>query len=373
MILGKINHAYARPSLIERIAQNPDGPRLSGLMLCPSDNGVNWNEWQHPLALHDRSSAALCHAVEKGLSRASDADRSMINAALGFRQTKSLPHRAICSHAGVRQHAMETLYVTTKQAWTGPPDTRRQWMLFTAITDLGNSVEDRPTIEMHRLERQVRKVVSELGLNAVMILETQAAVRYPGGGLGGTLMTHVHGIAYTDDPNFNLRKAQATACKRSILSNWLGAPTVRMKEIKTKSDLYRACYYINKHPHRASRLVRDSSKRSGYRTVHQAVEAGPALRLAELLSQLEYKDVVFATHGGVRLKGDWMRALHVAHRSRAASFDDDFSAMWDGFWQARSGGRRRLPFDLRWSTSQAVSNVWEDAMQEWKNRQANKH
>lgn len=358
--------AKMRPlTLIEQRARCPNRIFFSDYPVHPQDDGVDLTEWTHPDSLLERSITNFLEIVSKGVSGAADADYTAINAAMGFGRSKRMPHRTLCSHAKVRALAKRTLWEVVRAAWSGPPGIRRRWMMITAITDLGNSVEDHPVVEMHRVKEQARKVVADLGLNAIMILETQAAVRHPGGGQGGTLMTHVHGIAYTDDPALNLENAAATACARPILSNWLGAPTFHLKPIETKGELNRACYYLNKFSFRSSRLVRDRTKPSGYRTAHQTIEVSSALRLAELLSLLEYKDIAFGTGAGVKLKGKWLRALRIAHRKRADPFDDDLEAAWMGFWSGKSRGRTRHPFDLRWDAKQPPSDDWERAMESW--------
>jgi hypothetical protein len=90
-----------------------------------------------------------------------------------------------------------------------------------------------------------------------------------------------------------------------------------------------------------------------------------ALRLAELLSLLEYKNIVFGTGDGVKLKGNWIRALNKMHQKRAAAIDDDMEVVWARFWGTKGRGRTRYPFDLRWGTDRLPSGLWEQAMATW--------
>lgn len=352
------------PTLIEASASSPHRLEISDVTFSRADTGYTLADWELPDAALKRSFDDFYRLIANALE-ASAADAGSVEhvkLALGAPPGKRLPYLPLLSNLRVRNSSYELLFEHLRAKWAGPTGTRRRWFFGTLITDMGNTLEYVPVIEMGRLRRDFRKVIARTGLNTIAFIEIQAGTNYPQNGHGRTLMCHAHFIGFTDDQDFDLRRANAVARAGSTLTNWLGAPTARIEEIAHVSALKRRCYYLFKAPLKGSYLVRNAAKGSGWETKHADVDQWLAVRLAEMLAQIDYRQATFTTGEGTKLKGDWLRALAEWQRPRRNLEQENFAAAFQEVWTTGRTTAHRAPAEIRWTTNAAPSTSWNDAM-----------
>lgn len=334
----------------------------------PEDTGFDVTEWQHPDSLMQRSNAEFGRLLDLAITNVnvSDRDRRTLRRELGVISMGRLPTRLQLANLRIRRQAYRLLYSAVRAAWSGPPLARRRWFFITLVGDVGNSLEYRTVVELRRAKRDFAKMLADTGLHAIGMLEIQAGANYPGGGHGSTLELHAHAIGFTDNPAFPTHAVSRALCGRTILANWLGAPTVRIDPITSRGHLRRQCYYMCKAPFQGSRIEPDGSKASGFRRVGVSIERPAlALRIAEVLGHLTVDDAVFCTgKGGIALKGEWLRALREWHGRRCCGHDVDVPALIQNVWNHGRTRISRPPIDIRRDTSRSVDSAWADAMRQ---------
>lgn len=350
------------PTAIDRLAAN--ATRLSDVVLFANDAGDINAERQHPNSAMHRSQADFLRLTQTALNsaRADPEDIAALLNALGAEKHVKLPARMLAGNMVIREEAYQQLFRTLRAAWRGPLESTRRWFFGTLITDLGNSLEYAPVIELARLKQKFWKVVARTRLHSFIVIETQAGTNYPRRGHGLTLMTHAHFIGFTDDPAFDLQSATRSALQGTTLSNWLDAPTVKIREICSVEDLRRDCYYINKMPAKASRIVPDAWMPSGFATKAVEAPAQMALRLAEVITQLDYMEIVFSTGDGKKLKGEWRDAMKAWHAPRRADDEVDLAAAFERVWRRSRSNIVRSAIDIRRDASQPPDTGWQDVM-----------
>jgi hypothetical protein len=351
------------PNSIEALASS-GAQKLSTAIFLNEDTGYTSADWDHPDAALKRSFDGFYRLISERLevSRADPVSIEQVKLALGTPRAQMLPYLPLLSNMCVRKQGYELLFTQLERAWAGPPGTRRRWFFGTLITDLGNTLEYAPVLEMERIRRDFRKVMKRTGLNTIAFIEIQAGTNYPQQGHGRTLMCHAHFIGFTDEESFDLRRANTIASAGTILSNWLGAPTVRIDTIANRSELKRRCYYLFKAPLKGSYLIPNPNFASGYQTEHADVDRSLALRLAEVLSQLDYSQATFTTGAGTELKGAWLRALTAWQRLRRNMGQENFAAAFAEVWATGGTTVPRTPVQTRWTANAAPSASWNHAM-----------
>ena len=303
--------------------------------------------------------------IQNGLSafNTTTADNRAIRLAAGIIKN-GRPAHCIMSHSGVRRRAGELLCERLLPAWSDTPE--RSWFFGTFISDVGNTLEATPSIELGRLRRDVRKMLELTGMHAIGVVELQLA-RYPLKGRGRTIQVHVHTIGYVDQDTPTIAAADKLGeqlaeaiSSRSTLSNWLGAPVARFRQIPNRARLAAYCAYLFKAPLNESWLVKEPRMRSGYRTrSHGQVDGKGALRLTEILSRLTLRSATLAHGDLVRPKGEWIGHVKDWCAERPIRNEPDFEA---AFRRVRVSGRPNTSPEIRTDGRASVDLGWRVAM-----------
>ncbi|TCP31353.1 hypothetical protein [Sphingomonas sp. BK235] len=343
------------------------GLSITRLPLVSDDTGYDPIEWMHPDSRMARSISEFSALLTPIINNAdiSPAERRALRIGLSLGTDRRLPETPSLANLKIRKRAYEILFEAVKPLWR-PPGTRRRWFFVTLISDVGNSLEYQTVIELARCRRDYAKVLGRTGLQAVGLLELQAVSNYPGGGHGRMLELHAHAIGYTDDPRF---KPQATARllrDRTILTSWLGAPTVTIKPVNSLARLRGQCAYLFKAPVKCGRLMKDGFEPSGYKRFRGSINRPSlALRLAEVLCDIEFSRAVFCTGlGGKALKRDLLQRLRAWQARSPNAPDANLRRIIQKIWAGGRTSSLRHPVDVRRGVAAAMDPRWAHAISE---------
>lgn len=171
----------------------------------------------------------------------------------------------------------------------------RTYYFITLIDDCGTTSDRLPNLAIDPLTQKVRRAIASLHLNAVVMLEIDPLINYPGGGGGRSLLLHAHALAWTDAP-FDLKAASRSLNSSSAWTCSLGARPYDITPIdRTPEDMERVAYYISKQAPGAKNLM-PSKKKPGRMVMMSTIEGyrdGLACRLLEGQSQVELMSVMF--------------------------------------------------------------------------------
>lgn len=141
------------------------------------------------------------------------------------------------------------------------------------IIHSGWQIYDRSThIDLVDIQRRGYQVLKLVGLPCYAVIEIQAAVNAEAG-VGRALLPHIHGIAWTDDVEFDPGAAEAKGNRSRRLRSFKGLPPVKVTEIDaTEGDLAYSAQYLFKAPFQAKDAAPPSKR-------YPMVGFSPGLRL----------------------------------------------------------------------------------------------
>lgn len=271
-------------------------------------------------------------------------ERDELDCLLGF---KAATERLLASNLKLRLEACDILsdLFGKLRKESKPVVSRRFWF----GSFLGSLVtEYRPELDVAAFQAAVYKLIYQHGLNAVYDIELQALTNYPQHGRGRSFLMNAHALLWTDDPEFDAKKAQAKMRKSTRLFSELGAPTVTLTErTLDKGQLEYCGRYMLKPPVDGKR--RDTHDEIPNRWVLKPVaEVRPPLllRLTEIQSHLELTDLVWGVGEGSRIRLEWKRALTAWNDLQCREIklplerDFDIGSLWDGIRARRGNGSR---------------------------------
>lgn len=212
----------------------------------------------------------------------------------------------------------------------------RRYYFLTFIDDLGNTSDRTPQVNLPAIQSKVDKAMRALGLDGVGLIEVQALMNYPGRGRGRTLLFHAHAIAWTTDPRFSPKAAEAQINGSRSWSNSFGARPLRVKPMTNeKGQIDYLAYYSLKVPSDAKNRMPDHKKPGRHILMSTTKGYRPelALRIFEWLSQTKLPDVMFGVGEGTAIRTQWRSKLinwH-RHRLRQAEAEPPFDAA--AFWR----------------------------------------
>ena len=294
-------------------------------------------------------------------SNARMVDKRAVRQATGLTHHQR-PRGALMSHQGVRSQAGRALHRQLKTVFA--PTATRRWYFVTLLTDLGNSLEFSPVLELGRLKHRGWKMLDLVGLHFIGVTELQLS-RYPLGGVGRTIEGHLHVIGYTDDPLFVVSEAVVAIAARSTLSNWLGADVANFQPITTLHELNHWCDYMFKAPLQGNWLRSDKFMRSGFSTQSGNVNKWGALRLVDVQSQLTLNQATFARGNLVKPKNDWLRHMAAWVAKYPARQEYDYQAAFAAVWSGSTVKRLRTTPIIQRTASKQLNLTWNDAMQRY--------
>ncbi len=338
--------------------------RLGTVPLVAKDTRPDHTDWRHPDNVMDRDLLEYLRLVGDAVeaARMSDRERANLRVGLGL-NNRQIPDGFPMCNSHVRLQAYRSLYDAVRPHWRASTGTKRRWFFLTFFTDCGNALEYDTVVEFARTRRNLNRMLADTGLDAVGMLEVQAGTNFPGGGNGCSVMLHGHYIGYTDDPDFDEHRVAAQLCRRTVLSNWLGAPTASIVPVTQLGELFDRCRYINKPPLAGKYLVPDHRQATGFFVTKADVMRPVLLRLAEVLGHFEFSDFVSGTGtAGLAMKRDWRRSMQAWHRRQRNVVDVDVPALIQQVWQTDRTRVTRPPIDVRRDVRSPPSTAWHDAM-----------
>lgn len=251
--------------------------------------------------------------VEQGLAsrKVSKIDRKRLEALLGLRAYQG----AIKASDLAAARRLSREYVNVIHAYhKSVPGLR--WFHITLLADEFILSERTPRLMLKRLKGKTYKAIREIGLDGVACVEINPLPNHPQRGKGGSLLSHVHVLGFTERP-FDLPSARKKLAASRSWSCGFGAKPTHIHEITDRigNPAFWAAY-DSKGPHEAkNHYVQDDgsvkliSTEKGYRD-------NVALRLAEGLSHIARGDLFFSIGEGKEMREEVMRRVVRWHKKR---------------------------------------------------------
>jgi hypothetical protein len=206
--------------------------------------------------------------------------------------------------------------------------------------------EYQPRMDVDAFRNAVDGLMRATPLNAVVSMELQALTNYPQRGEGRGLLLNAHAVAWTDERHFHGAEAAAAMSGKSALHSELGADTVKCRRISlADTDIEYLGYYLLKAPADGKYRHKEGVKWMLKRVA--AVRPSLRLRLLELLSLLEFTDLVHGIRGGSIVRSRWKRRLmawNLTNCERAKQpldADFDVAELWNRVRSREGNGSRK--------------------------------
>ncbi|GGD59268.1 hypothetical protein GRI62_00860 [Erythrobacter arachoides] len=273
------------------------------------------------------------------IHKAPKPDMAMFDEALGYGR---LCNSLLASDLTLRKKSGEFLGSALEKLKLSNPELKFQFWTFTH--DRGHTSDREPTIDIKFLRASADKVLRNLGLAGIYVVEVQGLGNHSLEGEGRMIMVHIHAITWSvDPPDLVMVERELNASKH--WHNGLGADPVCVDEvIDAKADLKYLAYYLFKPPfdvkmmENRQRGPRLKSTLKGYRPEF-------AVRLLELLSQFDLRELVRASGDGKLIRTEWCRRLNYWHRSREQWADGKLPAYYfDDFWDRYRVKKKRKTY-----------------------------
>lgn len=230
------------------------------------------------------------------LSKVNDEERSVALALLGVRGHAD---RILWSDIPARYKASRALASHMARHQATSPATRTYYLM-TFIDDCGTTSDRAPNLAIEPVTQKVRRAVSSLGVDAIVMLEVHPLMNYPGGKNGRSLLLHAHAIAWTDEP-FDHRGAEAAFNASPAWTCSLGAKPVDIRPIdRTPGHMERVAHYLAKQTPSVKNLMPSHSKPGRFMMMDtiKGYRDGLACRIFEGQSQVELMSVLFGVGEG---------------------------------------------------------------------------
>lgn len=230
---------------------------------------------------------------------------------------------------------------------------RKVRFFFITLTDDNGIVSDRvPVFDLSAIQKKVYRAMRLVQMDAICVIELHPVMNYPAGGRGRTILAHVHAIAWTG------KKLTCAEVEDQILAggSWktsLGAKPVVVKRIKLEpEDIEETARYMVKPPHSAKNRIASKKYPGRFRLLNTLKGYRPelALRMTEILSQIEFNDLVFGVNGGAKVRQQLRAHMTAWHRARLIDIDPlpgefDTWLFWYSLRQ-QAGSKNFLPVRL---------------------------
>ncbi|WP_345167106.1 hypothetical protein [Sphingomonas daechungensis] len=200
--------------------------------------------------------------------------------------------RKLWSNKHVRAAAFDGFVEAFLRDFAADEERKRYFLTF--AWDAGFTWEREPVLDLVSLKNAVRLCIGRLGLHGIGIVEVDL-LRNLTGEPGRRLAGHVHVYAWAQPgTKFRSKTVQDKLCESRAFPNFLNARSVVIKPIRrTEVSVARVAGYLVKYPSRAKRVLPDPKGISERVFRDSKLPRGSASRLAELLSHVEFGDVLF--------------------------------------------------------------------------------
>lgn len=214
---------------------------------------------------------------------------------------------------------------------------KKRWFHLTLLADECVISERKPCLMLKQLKAKTDKTLRHLDLAGIATVDVNAMPNHPGKGKGGSLLFHVHVVAFADE-HFDLAKAKEKLNGLRTWSSALGGRPAMIMEI-TK-ELGKACFWVaydTKAPFEAKnpRALPDGTIR--LMDTEKGLRPQVAMRLIEGFSQMALRDRIFSVGDAKEIREEAMRRLKHWHRARWPDQkpikDFDARRFWRRFWR----------------------------------------
>jgi hypothetical protein len=202
---------------------------------------------------------------------------------------------------------------------------------FWNVSFLGPLISEyHPRLDVDAYRQAVYRLLHSARLDAVFSIELQSLTNYPQKGQGRSFLLNAHAWAWSDDPGFSAASVQERLSARDAIFSEFGADTVWLTPRTTaKGEIEYLAHYLTKAPATGKYRGKDPENPSRWKLSPIAiVRADLQLRLFEILSHLEFTDLVWGVNAGTRLRSHWKTELSVWNDERCsrvrAPLDHDF-------------------------------------------------
>lgn len=283
-----------------------------------------------------------------GKRRLSKVDKQRLEAFLGLRPYDG-PIRA--SDLGAAKK-MSQEYVDVIHAFQSA-DPGQRWFHVTLLTDELIISEREPNLLLRRLKGKADKELRDLRLNGVACIDVNALPNHPRKGRGGSILFHVHVLAFTDQP-FDIVKARKSLAASRSWSCKLGAKPTHIVEITHTKG--KACFwaaYDSKPPYEAKNRREGKDGKVKLMATEKGLRPNVAMRLLEGFSQLALRDRIFSVGEAKDLREEIIRRVTRWHRQRWPDLKPVKAlkpqAFWRRYWKwSRTKGYK--PWEIIGST-----------------------
>lgn len=194
---------------------------------------------------------------------------------------------------------------------------QRRWFLVTLINDRWMTYDRETEIWLGGMIATARPVLQLARFDGWLANVEIQTIDESRAGIGRWLLPHVHGVGWSDDPDFDVEAAEARMCESRRLYSGIGARTAQI----SVWDDSRACNqfaYVEKGACIAKCRHWNGRSPSGFWLGDCALRPISAVRQNEILSQVEVTDLLFAGGDGTSLRDKLKGHLHAAMRGNNA-------------------------------------------------------
>ena len=271
-------------------------------------------------------------------------DRAFLGQVLGYGPLSNI---MLASDVELRRKASKILADLLVKLYQDCPNLN--FYLVTFTHDRGNTSDRGPTVDLKGILQLVDQALRKLKLNCLYVLEVQGLGNFPREGKGRTIMTHVHGVVWTD-ANLNCENIIGDLNANSVWVNSLNEKPVDIRPIaKSEGDLAYIAYYMMKPPYDV-KMVEQRDNGPRLKSTEKGYRPEFAARILECLCQLEFKSMVRSTFEGQNVRKEWARRLTYWHKSRPKWTPEkrlllDLSSFWNRF-RSKKKRKKYLPFRI---------------------------
>ena len=222
------------------------------------------------------------------------------------------------SNRSVKTAAAEAMIDAYLEDYEADPG-RERWLGTFAWND-GLTSERAPSIDLISLKGKVGKAMREYGLEGIGVVEVDVTTHIPGED-GKLLLVHVHIYCWkADGSSFSPVTTANSLMASRRFPNRLGAPSVDFKAVSSYPiSVARVAGYLMKFQPGAKNRIprRDKPGRYALRSTIRGFTPDSVVRLVEVMSHLDARDMVFSVGPNGRVLRDaWYARLMEWARSR---------------------------------------------------------
>lgn len=207
-----------------------------------------------------------------------------------------------------------------------------------------------PQIDIDAYRHSVYSLLRKEGFHALFAIELQALTNYPQRGRGRSFLMNAHAVCWSDDRALDADVAVVQMRESGLLFSGLGAETVTMTpRTLDPGEIEYLAYYLLKPPLDGKRRCRDENNSSRWILKPVAnVRTDLLLRLNELLSHLEYSDLVWGVGDGSKFRLALKQQLVAWNSVRCARQAQPLESSFDmtGLWSRIRGRGNGSPLYL---------------------------